>query len=145
MRASLYAAAALLALVISGGALAHHSTAEFDYSETLELKGTVTEFRWVNPHSHIGLLVTLDDGTTQTWSVECGNPGINSRRGWTAHSVERGDEVEMIVSPARDGRPYGTLRMMTLEDGSQLSGVIGNTPTRGDGLPGSGPGGQPEN
>lgn len=129
MSASKIAAGALLALGWSGLALAHHSTAEFDYTQVVRLQGTVTEFRWVNPHSHIGLYVELEDGTAQTWSVECGNPSINSRRGWTSRSIESGDEVELVISPARDGRPYGTLRVMTLADGSQLQGVIGNLPT----------------
>ncbi len=43
MNAPKFAGAGLAAaLALSGGALAHHSTAEFDYTTILQLKGTVT-------------------------------------------------------------------------------------------------------
>jgi hypothetical protein len=49
---------------------AHHSTA-FNYSEeTIELEGTITELKWVNPHSSLILVVDNEDGTTDRWEVE---------------------------------------------------------------------------
>ena len=36
---------------------AHHSFAMFDLDRFITLKGTVTEFHWINPHAHIILQV----------------------------------------------------------------------------------------
>ena len=41
---------ALLAGVVSTPVLAHHGNAAFDVGKTLEMKGTVTEWIWANPH-----------------------------------------------------------------------------------------------
>jgi phage-related protein len=31
--------------------MAHHSTTMFDMQKTAELKGTIKEFKWTNPHT----------------------------------------------------------------------------------------------
>lgn len=117
------AIAATIAFGVPQLASAHHSTAEFDYSKTVILKGTLTELQWTNPHSHISLLVPTN-GENVRWRIEIGNPSINSRAGWTKSSVKKGDKVELDIAPARDGRPYGTLRVLTFQDtGRQLKGV----------------------
>ena len=43
--------AAVAALAASGAALAHHSTAMFDFQKTIEVTGTVKDFQWTNPHT----------------------------------------------------------------------------------------------
>ena len=112
-------------------ATAHHSTAEFDYTTELTIQGTVKEVQWTNPHSYIQLLVAGDDGTLVEWSVEIGSPSLNIDLGWRKNSVVAGDQVSMLLSPARNGRPYGTLRVLTFADGRELRGVasqVGNRP-----------------
>jgi uncharacterized protein DUF6152 len=112
-------------------ATAHHSTAEFDYSKQLTIEGKVKEVQWTNPHSYIQLLVTGDDGKLLEWSVEIGSPSLNINLGWRKNSVVAGDEVTMLLSPARNGTPYGTLRVLTFADGRELQGVaarVGNRP-----------------
>ena len=112
-------------------ATAHHSTAEFDYSKQLTIEGKVKEVQWTNPHSYIQLLVTDADGKLLEWSVEIGSPSLNINLGWRKNSVVAGDEVTMLLSPARNGSPYGTLRVLTFADGRELQGVaarVGNRP-----------------
>ena len=113
-------AAAVLTL---GTALAHHSTAEFDYTKEVTIKGIVKEVQWTNPHSYIQLLVDGQPGEKIQWSVEIGSPTLNINLGWRKDSVKFGDEVTMNLSPARNGKPYGTLRVLTFADGKQLKGV----------------------
>ena len=63
------------------------------------------------------------------WSVEIGSPSLNINLGWRKNSVVAGDEVTMLLSPARNGTPYGTLRVLTFADGRELKGVaaqVGN-------------------
>jgi hypothetical protein len=113
-------AAAVLTL---GTALAHHSTAEFDYTKDVTIKGTVKEVQWTNPHSFIQLLVDGQPGEKIQWSVEIGSPTLNINLGWRKDSVKPGDGVTMNLAPARNGKPYGTLRVLTFADGKQLNGV----------------------
>src|SRR5690606_39115493 len=116
------------ALLVSSSLLtatvwAHHSTAEFDYTKQLTIQGKVKEVQWTNPHSYIQLLVTDADGKQVEWSVEIGSPSLNINMGWRKDSVVAGDDVTMLLSPARNGTPYGTLRVLTFPDGRELRGV----------------------
>ena len=127
----LNAAVLFLTSLPAAVATAHHSTAEFDYSKQLTIEGKVKEVQWTNPHSYIQLLVTGDDGKQLEWSVEIGSPSLNINLGWRKNSVVAGDEVTMLLSPARNGSPYGTLRVLTFADGRELQGVaarVGNRP-----------------
>jgi len=112
-----------VAVLTLGTALAHHSTAEFDYTKQVTINGIVKEVQWTNPHSFIQLLVDGQPGEKIQWSVEIGSPTLNINLGWRKDSVKFGDEVTMNLAPARNGKPYGTLRVLTFDDGKQLKGV----------------------
>lgn len=112
-----------MASVVAAAAYAHHSTAEFDYTTQLTIQGLVKEVQWTNPHSYIQLIVEDEGKPLVEWSVEIGSPAINAAMGWKKSSVKRGDKVTMLLSPARNGKPYGTLRKLTFEDGRELLGV----------------------
>jgi hypothetical protein len=121
-------AAALLSIAAGSlqPALGHHSTAEFDFTKTVTIKGTVKEVQWTNPHSFIQVLVPGKDGKTVQWAVEIGSPSINYDLGWKKDSLKRGDEVTMTLAQARNGKPYATLRVATTADGRQLLGSAAN-------------------
>ena len=102
---------------------AHHSTTEFDYSKEVTIKGTVKEIQWTNPHSYIQLIVNGEGGTETQWSVEIGSPSLNINMGWRKNSVKVGEVVTMNLAPARNGKPYGTLRVLMFADGRKLEGV----------------------
>jgi hypothetical protein len=113
----------VLAIGFAGAAAAHHSTAEFDYTKQVTINGTVKEVQWTNPHSYIQLLTDGEGGERIQWSVEIGSPSLNINLGWRKNSVKVGDVVTMNLSPARNGKPYGTLRVLTFADGQKLEGV----------------------
>jgi hypothetical protein len=125
----------IVAACFSTATLAHHSTAEFDYTKQITIKGTVKEVQWTNPHSYIQLLADGDGGERTQWSVEIGSPTLNINMGWRKNSVKVGDVVTMNLSPARNGKPYGTLRVLTFADGQTLEGVAARV--------GAGPSGAP--
>jgi hypothetical protein len=114
---------AMFASMAASPGMAHHSTAEFDYSKTVILAGTVKEVQWTNPHSYIQVLVPKGDGSVAQWGVEIGAPAINVGMGWRKSSVKPGDKVTLDVAPARSGATYGTLRHLTFADGRTLDGV----------------------
>jgi len=128
----------LMAMVACiGTAMAHHSTAEFDYSKSLSLAGTVVEVQWMNPHSFIEVLVpaSAPGRTPQRWSIEIGSPNINTRMGWKKTTVRTGDRISVEIAPTRDGKPRGTLRVLTLPDGSRIKGIAGLTVSDPNGAP----------
>ena len=112
---------------------AHHSTTEFDYTRQVTIKGMVKEVQWTNPHSYIQLLVDGEGGEKIQWSIEIGSPSLNINMGWRKTSVKAGDVVTMNIAPARSGKPYGTLRVLTFANGQKLEGVAAKV--------GAGPGG----
>lgn len=113
----------LASLVLALPVAAHHSFAMFDFSKTMTMKGTVTEFRWTNPH--VTLLVQLDPqpgAPPEVWSMELTSPGNLTRGGWTKHSFKPGDRIELVFNPLRDGRHGGAFDKATiLETGQVIS------------------------
>src|ERR1041384_3473856 len=102
----------------------------------------VKEVQWTNPLSYIQLIADSDAGAQVQWSVEIGSPSLNINMGWRKNSVKGGDVVTMNLSPARNGKPYGTLRVLTFADGQKLEGVaakIGAGPGPGGAPPGPPP------
>jgi len=98
-------------LLISAGILsalllsAHHGNSAYDETLRVKIKGTITEFVWSNPHSQIYLDVKDSSGKIVKWGVETNSPGILTRAGWTRRSLKAGDEVTIILCPARNGQP----------------------------------------
>jgi len=103
-----------------GAVSAHHSTASFDNSKIVELKGLVKEFQWTNPHTWIQLNVTDEAGNVVEWSIEGGSPGTLSRNGWKASSFKAGDLVTIKARPMLNGNPGGAFVGATLADGNTL-------------------------
>jgi hypothetical protein len=112
----------------NGVALAHHSPIVFDRSHTVTITGTVTEFKWGNPHSWIQLDVTDADGAVARWGVEMNPANTLARAGWRSTTVKPGDRVSIVVYPLRNNEKGGQYVSITLPDGSVLgepeSGVL---------------------
>jgi hypothetical protein len=99
-------AIAAIMLAAANQAAAHHSTAMFDHSKTIELKGVMKQLNWVNPHV---TLVFVAENTHETWIVETTSPGVLGRNGWTKRSLKPGDLVEVQLYPRKDGGLAGSL------------------------------------
>ena len=93
-------------VLLSAPARAHHSAAMFDDTKVLELKGTVKELQWTNPHVWLQIIVD-EKGRKTEWSVEGGSPNSLSRQGWRATSFKAGDAVAVRINPMKDGTPAG--------------------------------------
>jgi hypothetical protein len=107
-------------MLVPAPAAAHHSSAMFDSSTEVTLKGTVVEWKWINPHATLRLDVKGDDGTVKTWSVATSNIADLSKRGWTRRTFSAGDAVTVVIRPARSGEPVGMIETVTLADGHKL-------------------------
>jgi len=92
-------------LLASASVTAHHGNSAYDETARVPIKGVVTEFVWVNPHSQIYLDVKDKNGKVVHWGIETNSPGILTRAGWTRRSLKAGDEVTIILCPAKNGAP----------------------------------------
>jgi hypothetical protein len=113
-------------LLAATSALAHHSNSAFDPEKVVVLKGTVTQWKWTNPHVWIYLSVDDGKGGKTEWHIEGRPPGVLARSGWSKDTFKPGDVITVDFSPARDGSPSGLTTRVTLADGTVLSQV---TPT----------------
>jgi len=122
MRWKLLPAIALAVLVSGVAASAHHSFAMFDSSKITTLRGTVKEFRWVNPH--VALFVQIDGSNApdKLWAVELTSPSNLKRRGWSRTTLKTGDRVAVDVNPLRDGKRGGGFVKATLLDSGRVLG-----------------------
>ena len=103
-------------------AMAHHSAAMYEATKTVTLKGTVKQFRWVNPHVIVVLTTEAQEGLeVADWAVEMSSTGNMTRSGWNRKSVRDGERVEITARPMRDGS-HGALccTMKFLETGKSM-------------------------
>lgn len=115
------AALATFACLTFGSALAHHSvSAEFDRSQSGELRGEITQVWFTNPHVRYRLEVARDDGTTEDWELQGGNVTNLLRMDWTADSVRVGDRVSVTGDLGRDGARKLQIRELETADGRLL-------------------------
>jgi hypothetical protein len=101
-------------LLVSGGALAHHSfTATYDENEEVRIEGTLVAFHFRNPHASVDILVEDESGETIRYGIEWGGAGQLSSQGVTRDSLKAGDHVVITGNPARDPNSH-RLRMQSL-------------------------------
>jgi len=114
---------AAIALGFSGVALAHHSFSMFDMEKDITLEGTVVEYQFMNPHSHILVKVPPGKGNESlagNWDVEGGSATIMRRQGWGRDTFKSGDNIKLVGHPMRDGTKGISLFYVILPDGTRL-------------------------
>ncbi len=123
MRIALELSVGVLAslFVLCAATSGHHGNSAYDESKPITLKGVVTEFDWVNPHTQIYFDVKDEKGRVSHWGCETLSPGKLSRAGWTKDSVKAGDQVTITLVAAKTGAPVGILQRLVFADGRQLA------------------------
>ncbi|HEX7080568.1 MAG TPA: DUF6152 family protein [Gammaproteobacteria bacterium] len=105
-------------ILASGAALAHHSlSGVYDIRKSGEVTGVVKKVEFVNPHGAITLDVKSDDGKTTEWIMTTGSANALSSLGFGRggpNTVIAGDTVTITYFPARNGKPLGFIRSITL-------------------------------
>ena len=98
-------ASSFVALMLAAGAVHGHHSAPVFYKvdERATISGTVTEFRFSNPHAILKFDVVAVDGAKQQWTAETTSPSILRRRGWSQTSFEPGEKVKLEGMPSLDG------------------------------------------
>jgi hypothetical protein len=109
-------ACALPILLTARAALAHHSTAVYDMSKDITVKGTVVKVDWTNPHTWVYVDAADDQGNVTHWELESLSPNILARAGWGKTDVKSGERVTVVAHPQRDGVKRARLERITMAD-----------------------------
>ena len=90
-------------LLVSGPVPAHHGRGAFDMEKVTVVKGTVTKYEFINPHSLIYLDVIGDKGSVEHWIAETNSNNHLSRGGYDKNSLKPGDQVVVTGHRAKNG------------------------------------------
>jgi hypothetical protein len=117
-------------LLVSVAMFAHHGTfVSYDTAHQLTMKAVVTEFNYTNPHIQLYFDVKDDKGNITHWSAEGPDPAVLVQAGWgrkkTTAALAPGTEITITVSPARNGKPVGTVGNVVFANGDSLCGLGG--------------------
>jgi hypothetical protein len=108
------------ALLVTGPAFAHHGTAAYDTKNIVTVKGTMTEFRFVNPHVQLYFEVKNDKGEAEKWQAELTAPNKLSRAGWDKSTLKPGDSITASGYVAKDDAHTMWINKLIGPDGQQL-------------------------
>src|ERR1043165_7455300 len=100
---------------------AHHAfSAEFDVTKPLTLKGTLSKWEMINPHSWFHIDVKEPDGKVTEWMIEGGSPNTLIRLGVTKYTVKIGTELTIEGYQAKEASNKAVGRNFVLPDGTRL-------------------------
>jgi hypothetical protein len=112
--------AVVAALVLSGSMFAHHGTAAYDTGNPVTVKGTVTDFRFINPHCQVYFDIKNDKGEVEHWQGELTAPNKLARAGWTKHSLNPGDQINVTGLVGKYGGHSIWIRKLIGPDGQAM-------------------------
>ena len=117
---------ALVSIVLPD-AQAHHSPTVFDLSRTIEIRGTLLDFKLRNPHSSFVMEgEVFVDGVSgganiARWEIESDATAIMRTSGIDADTFKPGDRVTIVAWPHRDAAfRFALARSLTAADGKEF-------------------------
>src|SRR5450755_3079955 len=118
-------------LITAGAAWAHHgSVVSYDLAQRITMKGTITDFKYINPHPSLFWDVKDDNGKVTHWAGEIApNTAQLQQEGWgrkrSEAALAAGSVVTITLSPSRSGNPVGLIQKVENAAGESLLGQIG--------------------
>lgn len=121
----------LLALTafLSTSIFAHHSsTPHFEKGVQIDVTGSFTELKMVNPHAYIYFDVE-QNGETANWRCELSSATQLRRYGWSEDTFSVGEQLRVQGNPARREDNVCYMSSITKSDGIEISrsGQIGES------------------
>jgi hypothetical protein len=107
-------------IAVSIPVFAHHGASPYDTSKLSTLKGTVSDFQFINPHVEIAVDVTNEKGKVETWIGEANSPNVLSRHGWDRNIIKKGDQITVIGNQGKNGSKTLRLQKVILSNGKEL-------------------------
>lgn len=111
--------------LLAGGTLqAHHSLAGvYEIRKEAEVTGVLTKVAFTNPHGAMHIDVTGADGSVTEWVMTTGSANVLANLGFGesgVNHVKAGDTVTIKYFPARNGKPLGFIRTITLPNANTV-------------------------
>jgi hypothetical protein len=116
-----FLALASVLLLTSTPIRAHHGAASYDMDKLTTLKGTITDFQFMNPHTEVFFDVNDAAGNAQKWTAEALSATSMSRQGWTKNILKAGDQVSVIGNISKNGSHTMRLNKIVLATGKELT------------------------
>jgi hypothetical protein len=116
---SAFLALAIGVSAVSAPIFAHHGASVYDSKKLTTLKGTVTEFQFMNPHTEILFNVTGADGKPEKWTAEAASMVTMTRLGWTKSILKTGDQITAVGNVAKNGSHTMRLRKVVFPNGKE--------------------------
>jgi Family of unknown function (DUF6152) len=109
-----------LSFLLSAATWAHHGTANYDTEHSVAVKGTVTDFEFVNPHVLIYMDVKDESGKMAPWQGELTSPNRLARAGWKKDTIKNGDVITISGYPAKSGSTEIWIQKVIAADGTPI-------------------------
>ncbi len=106
-------------LLASGGAAAHHSAIQFDFTKQVAYTGTVKEFAAINPHMRLVIEVQQPDGKHEV-RFEGHSTNNMYRNGYRKGMVNVGDTLTVRCAPFKNGDLGGYVVSATTKGGESF-------------------------
>jgi hypothetical protein len=117
MRSTIFSAIAVVMLVAALPAAPHHSTANFDFTKSATVAGTVQYFSFTNPHSFIDLQVVDARGAQHGYKIFTVARVVMLRTGWALDDLKAGDKVTITGNPDRKNPEFMYLARVVFASG----------------------------
>ena|ERR1700680_5075157 len=109
------------ALIVSAPVPAHHGETNYDTEKLVNVKATVTDFQFINPHVQIFMDATNDKGEIEKWTCEARSPAMLVRNGdWDKNTLKPGDVITAIGFQSKNGAKILRLKKIVLSNGKEL-------------------------
>ena len=108
-------------LGLADSLLAHHGAANYDNAKTVNLKATITDYKFINPHVLFFFEVKDERGATEKWQGEASNPLQLARQGWSSKTFKPGDQVTFIGHPTKSGAKSLWITSMVMPNGEEFT------------------------
>ncbi len=117
-------AIAVILAVATQQVTAHHSRANFQLDNLVEMNGIVTDYKWANPHIYFEM--ELENG--EAWLIEGHSiPGVLGI-GWTRDIIQVGDEVRIGAFPDLNAhKRFALIEWVVTADGVARRGFRGSS------------------
>ena len=112
---------ALLTIVFTTPALAHHGGGSFELNKTVSFqRARLTKMEFVNPHSWLYFEVTEADGRVTKHRCEMRSAHVLRRSGWSPALFTIGERVDITASPDRADPASCYLQTIMFANGTRM-------------------------
>ena len=110
----------IASLAAPGPTFAHHGTAAYDTKTIVTVKGTMSDFRFINPHVQLYFDVKNEKGEVEKWQAELTAPNKLARAGWDKYTLKPGDGITASGYVGKNDARTMWINKLVGPDGTQL-------------------------